>query len=135
MKKMYVTITGINHYYGKAPFKIGNVIACKKEPSNEYDSEAIKAFLPMIGTIGYVANSSYTYINGTMSAGRVYDKVKEIFFVRVMFVTKDSIICKVELDRPNVSFDEELKTQIEALMTKLNENDEDDYEYDDDEED
>ncbi len=69
-----VTITGLAHYYGTKPFKVGAVIKLKKEYDNKYDDEAIRAQLPYIGTVGYVANSTYTVYSGTYSAGRLYDK-------------------------------------------------------------
>lgn len=31
MKEKYVTITGMNHYYGLTPFKIGKKFKCKKD--------------------------------------------------------------------------------------------------------
>lgn len=92
----YVTITGFHHYYDKKPFAIGNLIRCRKEADNEHDCEAIKCTLPMLGTVGYIANSPYTVAGGTMSAGRLYDHVGERFYVRVMFTTQTKIICRVE---------------------------------------
>lgn len=53
-KNIFVTITGFQHYYGREPFQIGNLIRCAKEPSNPYDSDAIRAFLPYIGKVGYI---------------------------------------------------------------------------------
>lgn len=38
-----VTITGLAHYYGTKPFKVGAVIKLKKEYDNKYDDEAIRA--------------------------------------------------------------------------------------------
>ena len=46
-----------------------------KEPDNEYDTEAIKVEMPGIGHIGYVANSPYTVVGESYSAGRLYDKI------------------------------------------------------------
>lgn len=92
----YITITGTNHYYDKKPFAIGNLIRCTKERDNRHDGEAIKCTLPMLGTVGYIANSPYTVAGGTMSAGRVYDRVGDRFYVRVMFTTQTKIICRVE---------------------------------------
>ena len=46
-----------------------------KEPDNEYDKEAIKVEMPGIGHIGYVANSPYTVVGESYSAGRLYDKI------------------------------------------------------------
>ena len=59
-KNIFVTITGFQHYYGREPFQIGNLIRCAKEPGNPYDSDAIRAFLPYIGKVGYIANSPQT---------------------------------------------------------------------------
>jgi hypothetical protein len=95
MKDMYVTIVGMNHYYGLKPFKVGKKIRCVKEKGNVYDSEAIRAVVKHIGKVGYVANSYYTTITGTYSAGRIYEKVKKEFTVRVMFVAPYGVICKV----------------------------------------
>ena len=64
-KNIFVTITGFQHYYGREPFQIGNLIRCAKEPSNPYDSDAIRAFLPYIGKVGYIANSPQTKAGGT----------------------------------------------------------------------
>ncbi|MBO5339434.1 MAG: HIRAN domain-containing protein [Oscillospiraceae bacterium] len=95
-RELYVTLTGFYNYYDKKPFAIGNLIRCRKEPDNRYDCEAIRCTLPMLGTVGYVANSVSTVAGGTMSAGRIYDKVDEKFYVRVMFTTCSKVICRVE---------------------------------------
>ncbi len=95
MKKLYITITGMNHYYGMTPFKVGKKLTCKKEKNNPYDSEAIKVVMKNIGTIGYVANSPYTKATGTYGAGAIRSKVNKKFKVKVMFITSSKIICKV----------------------------------------
>lgn len=105
-KPYFVTITGINHYYGKKPFKIGRVIRLIKEPDNEYDSEAILAFMPFVDTIGYVANSTNTVYDGTISAGRLYDKFDDYAYGKIMFVTHSSAIALV-LDKDEVEDDNE----------------------------
>lgn len=79
-----VTITGLTHYYGTKPFKVGAVIKLKKEYDNKYDDEAIRAQLPYIGTVGYVANSTYTVYSGTYSAGRLYDKIGECACAKII---------------------------------------------------
>lgn len=91
----YVTITGINHYYGKKPFEIGRIIKLVKEPENEYDDEAISANLPFIDKIGYVANSTNTVYDGTISAGRLYDKISDYTYGKIMFITHTSAIALV----------------------------------------
>ena len=70
-KNIFVTITGFQHYYGREPFQIGNLIRCAKEPGNPYDSDAIRAFLPYIGKVGYIANSPQTKAGGTESASAI----------------------------------------------------------------
>lgn len=95
MKEQYITIVGFNHYYGARPFKVGKKIKCIKEPDNPYDSEAIKAVIKGIGTVGYVANAPYTVATGTKSAGGIAHKVKKKFRVEVMFITSSKVICKV----------------------------------------
>lgn len=95
MKEQYITIVGFNHYYGARPFKVGKKIKCIKEPDNPYDSEAIKAVIKGIGTVGYVANAPYTVATGTKSAGGIAHKVKKKFKVEVMFITSSKVICKV----------------------------------------
>lgn len=118
-KTYFVTITGLNHYYGTKPFEIGRVIKLIKEPDNEYDNEAIVAFLPFIDKIGYVANSTNTVYQGTISAGRLYDKIEDYAYARVMFVTHSSVIALVldkddveEADDDGIDNDGEIKAVI-----------------------
>lgn len=99
---LYFSISGVKNYYGMEPFAIGALFYCEKEPNNKHDQEAIRAMLPMVGIVGYVANSSYTVVRGTHSAGRLYDKVPQRFFGRVMFRTDKQIICQVESDHPDL---------------------------------
>ena len=91
----YITITGIGYYYGEKPFEIGSMVRLRKDFDNEYDSEAIMVEKPYIGKIGYVANSYKTGIKGTMSAGRLYDRIGTVAFARVMFITDNSVIAEV----------------------------------------
>ena len=108
---MYVTITGFSYHFGKLPFSIGNILLCEKDPSNRYDSEAITVRLPIIGTIGSIANSTKTVAGGTMSAGRIYDKVGDKFYIRVMFTTQSKIICRVEEGDEDI-FEKEIQSQL-----------------------
>lgn len=112
-EELYITITGFKNYYDKAPLKVGNLIRCIKEPDNPHDEEAIRCFLPMIGTVGYVANSTNTVAGGTLSAGRIYDKVPKRFYVRVCFTTLTKVICKVEPGAALKLLDDELDYQME----------------------
>ena len=92
-KNYFVTITGVNHYFGMKPFEIDRVIKLVKEPDNDYDAEAIRAELPYIYKIGYVANSANTVAKGTFSAGRVYDLFENEVYARILFMTHASVIC------------------------------------------
>ena len=41
MSKIYFTLTGTNHYFGKEFLKKGTKIRLEKEPDHDYDKEAI----------------------------------------------------------------------------------------------
>ncbi len=96
MEEMYITVTGFSNYYGRKPFNVGSLLICEKDPSNKRDSEAILVKLPYIGTVGYIANSIVNVAAGTMSAGRLYDKVEDTFYARIMFITQSKVICRIE---------------------------------------
>ena len=95
MDEMYFTITGCNHYFGSGFMEKGMKVKLEKEPDNEYDKEAIKVTYKGLGKIGYVANSSYTVIGESMSAGRLYDKIGDVAYAKVMLVTPAGTICKI----------------------------------------
>ncbi len=98
-KKVYITITGLKYYLGSGVFKIGTKYRLIKDIDNDYDDEAIKVVLGNNLIIGYVANSSYTVIRGTLSAGRLYDKFDSQLDAKVMFVDNNSVIAKVRLPK------------------------------------
>lgn len=120
----FVTITGLNHYYGKKPFEVGRVFKIIKEPDNDYDDEAIFAFLPFIEKIGYVANSTNTVYQGTVSAGRIYDKIDDYAYAKTMFITHSSVIAIV-LDKDDVENSDEDKSgnEFEVIMPDKNKSD------------
>ena len=93
--KIYFTLTGTKHYFGKEFLKKGTKIRLEKEPDNEYDKEAIKVIYEGLGKIGYVANSSYTVIGDSMSAGRIYDKIGKRAKEKVVLVTDHGTICSI----------------------------------------
>ena len=95
MENVFITITGVNHYYGMKPFKVGKIFKIRKEYDNPNDDEAICAELPMIDTIGYVANSANTVFSGTVSAGRLYDRIDDYAYAQTMFITHSSVIALV----------------------------------------
>ena len=95
MEQLYITVIGLNHYLEKKSFKVGRIFKLIKDTENEYDTEAIAAVLPYIGTVGYVANSHHTVYDGTCSAGRLYEKIGSSALAEVMFITHSSIIARV----------------------------------------
>lgn len=95
MAKVFITLTGTRHYFGTDFLKKGKKIRLEKEPDNKYDKEAIKVTYEGLGKIGYVANSSYTVIGESMSAGRLYDKIGDVAYAKVVLVTEGGTICKI----------------------------------------
>ena len=95
MAKIFITLTGTKHYFGNDFLEKGMKIRLEKEPDNEYDKEAIKVTYEGLGKIGYVANSSYTVIGDSMSAGRIYDKIGKKAKVKVALVTDHGTICSI----------------------------------------
>ena len=91
--KYYVTLTGLNHRYGAEPFRVGQKVRLVKEPENEFDREAIRAELPGLGKVGYVANS----------AGRLYDKIGDTAVAKVKYVLCDAVVCKVKVEPENTA--------------------------------
>ena len=90
MSKIYFTLTGTNHYFGKEFLKKGAKIRLEKEPDNEYDKEAIKVTYEGLGKIGYVANSSYTVIGDSMLSLIHISMEKEVVFLRMRWISFSS---------------------------------------------
>lgn len=95
MAKVFITLTGMKYYHGNEFLKPGMKVKLTKEPDNKYDKEAIKVSMKGIGDIGHVANSSYTVIGDSMSAGRLHDKIGNTATAKVVLVTPHGMICKV----------------------------------------
>ena len=95
MGKVYFTLTGTKHYYGNDFLKPGMKLILEKEPDNEYDKEAILVKMEGIGKLGYVANSPYTVLGDSMSAGRLYDRIGEKAYGKVILVTPQGALCKI----------------------------------------
>ena len=94
-QELYATVVGLKNYKGNHVFKLKSKIKLIKEPENDYDTEAIVCELKYIGKTGYIANSTKTVIKGTMSAGRIYDKINDISYAEVKFIANDSVIAKI----------------------------------------
>lgn len=95
MKNIIFTLTGTNHYFGTDFLKKGMKIKLIKEPDNEFDREAIRVELKGLGKIGYVANSPYTVIGESQSAGRMYDSIKKKASGKILLITPRGILCKL----------------------------------------
>ena len=94
--KAFITIVGLNSYYGTAPFHEDQKLTLIKESENRYDKEAIRAELPGLGLVGYVANSTYTVKGECMSAGRLYDKIGDRASARVCYILANALVCRVK---------------------------------------
>lgn len=92
---MYITVIAFENMHGKKPLKLGAIVKLEKEPSNQYDSEAIACEMRHFGKIGYVANSTRSVVKGTMSGGRLYDKIADVYFARIQFIKGTTAIAKV----------------------------------------
>ena len=93
MADIYFTIAGTNHHYGQDFIEPKMEVKLVKEPDNEYDKEAIKVELPGLGLIGYVANSPYTVVGESYSAGRLYDKIGDEATGKVLYVIQNCVLC------------------------------------------
>ncbi len=97
MKDVFFTITGMNHYHGSDFLKKGMKVRLVKEPDNEYDKEAIRVELKGLGKIGYVANSPYTVLGESFSAGRMYGLMKKKAKGKVLMKTARGALCVLKL--------------------------------------
>ncbi len=95
--KIYFTIAGTKHHHGKDFMEKGMTVHLEKEPENEYDHEAIKVTLEGLGLVGYVANSPYTVVGESWSAGRLYDKIGDTAEGTILYVLDEGVLCYVEL--------------------------------------
>ena len=94
--KYYVTLTGLNYRFGTQPFAVGQKVKLVKEPENDFDREAIRAELPGLGKVGYVANSTHTVLGDCYSAGRIYDKIGAAATAKVKYVLANAVVCSVK---------------------------------------
>ena len=96
MDRIYFTITGTCYYHGKEFLEKDMQVKLIKEPDNKFDKEAIKVELEGLGQIGHVANSPRTVLGESYSAGRLYDKIEDTDYGRVLFVLPDGVLCFLE---------------------------------------
>ena len=94
--KIYFTITGTGHYFGQEFMEKDMPVRLEKEPDNEYDKEAIRVEFKGFGKIGYVANSPYTVLGDSFSAGRMYGCFKKKAKGRILHITERGILCELK---------------------------------------
>lgn len=116
MAKTYFTLTGTKHYYGTDFLEKGMKITLEKEPDNEYDKEAIQVKMKGMGKIGYVANSPYTIIGDSMSAGRIYDRIDDKAKAKVVMVTSSGVLCKLSKKKKKLL--KELESEHKEVTVK-----------------
>lgn len=100
--KIYFTITGLCYYHGREFLEKDMEVILKKDKENDYDKEAIQVELPVVGKIGYVANSPKTVIGECYSAGRMYDKINDEAVGKVKYVLDDGVVCELVSDDEEV---------------------------------
>ena len=96
MSEIYFTIAGTNHHHGQEFIEPDMSVKLIKEPDNEVDSEAIKVEMRGIGQIGYVANSPYTVLGESLSAGRIYDRIGRKAKATVIMKLPRGVLCRVK---------------------------------------
>ena len=99
MKEIFFTIAGTNHYFGSDFMKQGMKVKLIKEPDNEHDREAIRVELKGLGKVGYVANSPYTVLGESMSAGRIYDRIGDEAKGKILIVTSRGVVCQLKASK------------------------------------
>jgi len=95
LDKYFVAIVGCKHYLGTRVLKPGKLVCLEKDPDNDYDEEAISAYIFPEGKIGYVANSTQTVPKGCRSAGRLYDTFDDVAYGVICFVVHDTAIVEI----------------------------------------
>lgn len=95
-KKTYFTLTGTQYYHGKDFLEKDMDVKLVKDPDNDYDKEAIKVELEGLGQIGHVANSPYTVVGESCSAGRLYDKFDDETMGKIVYVMATGVLCALK---------------------------------------
>ena len=116
---MYITIQAFQNMHGTKPLKLGGLVKLVKEPDNKYDEEAIACEMRYFGKIGYLSNSTNTVVRGTMSSGRLYDKINDEYFARIKFITGQIAIAKVLTSDEYVKEVENPESDVHYLSDNL----------------
>ena len=88
--KILVTLTS------KSPMNVGYKVTLRKEPTNQYDNEAIQVILHDGQQDGYVSAHYRTRKPGTYSAGRLLDKIPQE--IQAVIVDIGPVVAEVDTD-------------------------------------
>ena len=94
-KNAYITVNHTEQYGGTAHCRVGDKLTLSKDHDNIYDDEAIAVYSKHNNKCGYVANSVCSVARGTLSAGRLYDRIKETGECTVRFILDERIIAEL----------------------------------------
>lgn len=94
-EEIFFTVAGFNSYHGIKPFKVNKIIKLIKDKDNAFDDEAISLEMHYAGKVGYISNSVKTVFRGTMSAGRIYDKIDDEAYGKIMFIGSNAVIARL----------------------------------------
>ena len=116
MKQIYFTIAGTRHHFGQDFIEPGMPVRLVKEPDNAVDTEAIRVEMEGLGLVGYVANSPYTVLGESYSAGRLYDKIGDRAAGSVRYVLEKGVLCTLtarQLPPPEEEGEDESEAEAE----------------------
>ena len=119
-KKMYFTLAGLANFFGQKPFANNKYFILRKDSKNYYDSELITAELPGYGSVGYIASHPMTRAKGTISAGRLYDKIGDTAVGKIRFLTDDFAVCSLVSKKKAKKIFMAFEHQYEAQMQEIN---------------
>ena len=51
--------------------------------------------MPGLGLVGYVANSPYTVMGESMSAGRLYDRIGDTAEGKILYILPQGVLCEI----------------------------------------
>lgn len=94
---MYFTIVGTTHYYGTSFMEKGMEVRLYHDVDNKHDREAIRVEVEGLGKIGYVANSPYTVLGESFSAGRMYDKIDDGDVGHILYITSKGVLGQIDI--------------------------------------
>lgn len=95
--RTYFTLTGTQYFHGKDFLEKDMKVSLVKDPDNDYDKEAIKVELEGLGQIGHIANSPYTVVGESQSAGRIYDKIGDTAEGKILYVMPTGVLCTLSI--------------------------------------